>query len=242
MKKKHVLKYSLILNFILFIFLTFTFIYLGGISKVSSAIQNRNSELIERTEEPIYLNRESVFESLKTDNDDIILIGDSITQRNEWAEAMNNPHIINRGIDSDTVYGVAKRIHLETQDQPKQIFIEIGINDIYHENDLSLVFEYYQEIAETIKNESPNTEVFIISAMPVNNTKYSHPINNQDVQNYNVKLKELAEKNEFTFIDIYSAFIKSGTNEMDEKYTYDGVHPNSLGYEVMQNNLKPYIK
>ena len=57
-----------------------------------------------------------------------LLLGDSMTENFE--KHISNPHILNFGISGDFSSGLIQRIHSVVKQQPKQIFIMIGINDL----------------------------------------------------------------------------------------------------------------
>jgi len=57
-----------------------------------------------------YYQRSTLFEKLPIDSDDIVFLGNSITNGCEWHELFNNPNIKNRGISSDVSMGVYDRL------------------------------------------------------------------------------------------------------------------------------------
>lgn len=77
-----------------------------------------------------YYQRASLFESLPVTSEDIIFIGNSITDGGEWHELFNNPHVKNRGISGDTTQGVFDRLDAIVNGQPAKIFLMIGINNV----------------------------------------------------------------------------------------------------------------
>lgn len=184
------------------------------------------------------INRRETFEELLPKKDCILFIGDSITQRNEWAEMLENPSIINRGIDSDRITWLNERMENLLKNEPKIVFLKIGINDIMDGKETTQLIEEYTIILEKLKSFK-NAKIYIQSCLPVNNTKYNHPINNQNVLDFNKNLKNLVEKFEYNFIDLYPLF--ANNNELDENLTRDGVHLNGKGYKIWCNELKKYI-
>ena len=54
-------------------------------------------------------------------------------------------------------------------------------------------------------------------------------------------LKELAEKEKLTYIDLYSHFVDPATGKMNINYTNDGVHLLGKGYLKWVEIVKPYI-
>lgn len=185
------------------------------------------------------LNRRETFEELKPKKDCILFIGDSITQRNEWAEMLENNSIINRGIDSDRITWLAERMENLLKNEPKKVFLKIGINDIMDGKPINQLIEEYTIILEKFKNFK-NAKIYVQSCLPVNNSKYKHPINNEDVLEFNKKLKPLTEKFNYNFINLYPLF-STEKNELNEDLTRDGVHLNGKGYKIWCNELKKYI-
>ncbi len=52
-----------------------------------------------------YYQRATLFEKLPIDSDDIVFLGNSITNGCEWHELFNNPNIKNRGITQTFQWG-----------------------------------------------------------------------------------------------------------------------------------------
>lgn len=84
----------------------------------------------ERKYSTYYYQRASLFEQLPTSSDDILFIGNSITDGGEWSELFQNPHVKNRGISGDTTWRVYDRISVLLKGKPAQIFLMIGINNV----------------------------------------------------------------------------------------------------------------
>ena len=49
------------------------------------------------------------------------------------------------------------------------------------------------------------------------------------------------DKTDIPFVDYYSNMVCISNGDQLSKYTNDGVHPNSQGYEVMESLIKPVI-
>lgn len=190
-----------------------------------------------------YLNRQSLLEQLSLNEDSIVFIGDSLVQRNEWAETFQDINMANRGIDSDTIAGVLNRIDIIAQDQPKQIFILIGANDIYQQAySQDELIAQYQQIIDAIKAASPDTVITPISVLPVNSTSYNHPINNDLVVAFNEVLAELSQQNDLDYVDAYSGLVDGETNELVAAYTNDGIHLTGEGYAIVNEAVSEYLR
>ena len=57
----------------------------------------------------------------------------------------------------------------------------------------------------------------------------------------NVRIKLLAEKYGYEFVDMYSALMNPETGEIYDEYTTDGGHLTSAGYEVFTRELTPVL-
>ncbi|MDT2761833.1 GDSL-type esterase/lipase family protein [Aerococcus urinaeequi] len=190
-----------------------------------------------------YLNRQSLFESMPLSKDTVVFIGDSIVQRNEWAESFGSTNYINRGIDNDTISGVLGRINSIVQYNPKQIFLMVGINDIYQNTgDQEELINQYQQLIDKVKETAPETVITVTSILPVNKSVYNHMADNNIIIEFNEKLKEFCETNDITYVDTFSEFYDQENNEMPANYTNDGIHLNGDGYKVLDEKLKEYIQ
>ena len=53
-------------------------------------------------------------------------------------------------------------------------------------------------------------------------------------------IERYCEENNITYIDMYNELTDDDGN-FNKKYTYDGLHPNTLGYAKVTRVLMPYI-
>ncbi|HAA32572.1 MAG TPA: G-D-S-L family lipolytic protein [Cyanobacteria bacterium UBA8553] len=185
-----------------------------------------------------YLDRKSLFDILPSSKNAVIFLGDSITNKCEWAELFGNQDMKNRGINGDNTYGLLKRLDQITNLQPKKIFIMIGINDIIAKEKTDSIIYKYRLILRGIKQSIPGTQVFVQSVLPVNN-RLKMIANNNDIITLNNKIKILSEEFQYKYIDLYSIF--STNNQLTELYTNDGIHLNGIGYLTWKQALLEYI-
>lgn len=235
---------SLILNLIFVSCFIFIIGKKGGISYVSAKIKNTISKDSQSKKLfPYYYDRKDLFSHLKIKNNDIVFLGDSLTDYNEWAEAFSNPSIKNRGIAGDRIWGVYDRLDEITVGQPKKIFIMIGINDIGALESNNSIIDYYDKIIKNIERNSPDTKIFVESLLPVNSKKNIEAlpkVKNSEIIDLNKKINTLAKKENINFVNLYPLFEKNG--EMNSSLTTDGVHLNSEGYKIWENAISKYIQ
>jgi lysophospholipase L1-like esterase len=151
-----------------------------------------------------------------------------------------NPNIKNRGIGGDDTDGVLERLDEVTESKPAKIFIMIGTNDLAYGKTVEYVIENYKKILAQIKQQTPNTKVYIQSVLPVDyDIHYTRPI--ADIMEINRQLQELSKENNLVYIDLFSLF-KTDKNKLNSDYSLDGLHPNGKGYEVWKEEIVKYIK
>lgn len=215
----------------------------GGISYLNTKIfqlLNAKSKSLQVAEETYYLHQTSQFEILPKSNLETIFLGDSITDECEWAELLRNPNVKNRGISGDTTNGILNRLDDLLKSNPKKIFLMVGINDFFHTNkSVEQIYEDYKKIVD-MRDRCPNTELFIQSVLPVNNSKYKINVNNDNVIKLNERLKELAKETSCQYIDLFS-HLSDSQNQLDSRYTLDGVHLNGQAYLVWKQAIEKYI-
>lgn len=185
-----------------------------------------------------YYERTTLFNELPIPPGSIVFLGDSLTFRTEWGELFPGKNVINRGIGSDTTEGVLDRLDSVIAAQPKQIFLLIGVNDLKIRS-VSATIKSYSVIIDRIQSGSPNTEIFIQSLLPVNNSRYGNILTNDKIKKMNMKLRSLANSSGVHFIDLYSTFAKD--DQLPEEYTIDGIHLTGKGYILWRESIKEYV-
>jgi lysophospholipase L1-like esterase len=205
---------------------------------------------IKKTNDQDYFEKVGRLEGFSISDTDIIFIGNSLIAMNDWGKAFNNESIKNFGIGGETTFGILKRIAKVVYPNPNKIFIDIGVNDIAgrtHGYPLpkvysldSLIFNY-EQIVTFIKVNSPRTNVFIQSILPISNTgTLACSGCNEKIVTANIKLKELAVKEKCTYVDLHKHFLSNG--QINNLYTTDGIHLNKKGYELWESIIKDFVK
>lgn len=83
----------------------------------------------------------------------------------------------------------------------------------------------------------------ICSVLPVKQYKWRPEVTDcaDRIIRLNAMLKEYARKNKITYVDYHSA-MKDEENGLPEKWSYDGVHLNGEGYDVIESLILKAIK
>lgn len=225
---KKFLSLSIVLNVALLSVCTFVFFKLGGFDRFL------NDKPVSYAE-----GRVATFSQLEISKDNIVFVGDSITEGGEWNEIFDDLSILNRGINGDFSEGVLNRIDDILIDHPKKIFLLIGINDLAHEIDPDEIEKNYRGIMEKSKKLSPETSIYIQSLLPNNPSAGSKEVPSKDIMSFNKKLQSIANEYGATYVDLFSKFEKE--NKLNEDLTYDGLHLNANGYLLWSNEIEKYI-
>lgn len=190
-----------------------------------------------------YYHRMTLFEALPNAPDEIIFLGDSITDGSEWSELFGSPRIKNRGISGDVTEGVLYRLSEVTESDPSQIFIMIGVNDLARGISVDSLLSNYSRIIDRIKLDSPNTEIFIQSILPVNDafTRFSsHTDKTPQIKQSNTRLEALADDEGARFIDLFDD-LSTDEEKLNPDYTEDGLHLNGAGYQIWKSAIEAYL-
>ncbi|MCM4166551.1 hypothetical protein KCTC52924_03488 [Arenibacter antarcticus] len=192
-----------------------------------------------------YYQRKAQFEAAPDTEDEIIFLGNSITEGGNWEALFPNKNVVNRGISGDVTAGILNRLSEVISSQPQKIFLLIGTNDLARGETESYVVDHVASILQEIKNESENTELFLQNILPVNpavGDKFSgHKKNQQLIVSVNRVLSELSKRMNITFIDLHKNFSNS-KGVLKPRYTDDGLHLNKKGYQKWKRVLKNYMR
>jgi lysophospholipase L1-like esterase len=193
-----------------------------------------------------YLQRMDLFHSFPVVSDAVVFLGNSITERGGWHELLPGEKIANRGIGGDNVFGVLARLDDIIASRPQKIFLMIGINDLASRSwPVDFVYEHYVEIVDRLKRETPGTELFIQSVLPINEELVkvvSFKGKSGNIKEFNDKLKRLAYDRKITYIDVYEQLVNT-EGQLDIQYTNDGIHlkPNAYKLWVSYLNENNYL-
>ncbi|WP_193372314.1 family 20 glycosylhydrolase [Pedobacter arcticus] len=190
-----------------------------------------------------YWQKLSHFETLPKKEHQTLFIGDSITDGGEWATIFGDTDILNMGISGDISAGVINRLPSLINRQPKKVFLLIGINDLARNVSVDSLFKNISLITNYIKQESPSTQIFVQSILPVNNsfkTFATHTNKTASILQVNTLLQSESKKLNYTFLDFYNDFCdKQG--KLNANFTNDGLHLKGAGYALWKHLLYPYV-
>ena len=165
---------------------------------------------------------------------DVAFLGDSLTDGYDVKLYYPDYLVSNRGIGGDTTIGLEERLEISVYDlKPKVAVMLIGANN------MATMFDNYESILQGFEDNLPNTKIILLSLTSMSGEWGKK---NQLAAYSNVKIKMLAEKYDYTYVDLYSALLNLESGEIYAEYTTDGGHLTSRGYEVLTEKITPAIE
>tara|TARA_Y100000385_G_C13059454_1_gene623617 strand:+ start:1045 stop:1731 length:687 start_codon:yes stop_codon:yes gene_type:complete len=192
-----------------------------------------------------YQAENSNLKPLKNNEKRVVFMGNSITEF--WSTYSNffeaNINYINRGISGQTTPQMLIRFRQDVIDlKPIVVIILAGINDIAQNtgpSSIKMIENNIFSMAELAKIN--NIQVILCSVLPAKKFPWAPTIEPSPiVMELNQRIKNYTEQNEITYVNYFDA-MKNSSNGMKKELADDGIHPNSKGYQIMEEILKKEI-
>ncbi|MRG46098.1 GDSL family lipase [Chitinophaga sp. SYP-B3965] len=187
-----------------------------------------------------YEGRMDLYNQLNNQPADILFLGNSITERGEWAELLPGRKIANRGIGGDNTFGVLARLDGVIKQQPGRIFLLIGINDIGRSAPTEVILSNYRQIVAKLTAGLPRTKLIIQSVLPMNDGKLAYDYlkgKAAKVKALNEGIVLIAKEFKLTYLNLHELFADE-KGELKAEYTKDGIHLEPAAYVDWVNWLK----
>ena len=168
----------------------------------------------------------------------IVFMGNSITEG--WLrirpEFFANKQYINRGIGGQTTPQMLLRFRQDVINlMPSAVVILAGVNDIAGNtgpSTIEMIVDNIVSMAELAK--ANNIKVILCSVLPVSDFPWRQGLEPAEkVVKLNKQLKTYANKNNLVYVDYFTATADE-SNGLKKELGSDGVHPNIIGYLIME--------
>jgi lysophospholipase L1-like esterase len=177
----------------------------------------------------------SFFETYPVTPEDVVFLGDSITEAGLWPEIFPDLPVKNRGRGGDTVALLAGRLDQVVSGRPRAIFLNIGTNDLTHgPKDREVSYRQYREIIDRIRQASPSTGIHVQSLLP-RGVKFRG-----EIEAFNAALREIAQEIGVHYVDLYPHFLAEDGSIRDD-LSNDELHLLGEGYALWAQLLAPEI-
>lgn len=174
----------------------------------------------------------------------IVLLGDSITEQNQTKQ-LAGMRVVNQGIGGDQIdiptsnAGVRRRLHLVAQARPSDVFLMIGINDLWWSGKtVDEAKADYTSLVKALPAAVPNARIHIESVLP---TSGQYAYLNPKVVELNKHIQQLASESRLDYIDLVP-LMQDEKGELRKELTTDGIHLTAEGYKVLMGVLEQKLK
>ena len=168
----------------------------------------------------------------------VVFMGNSITEGWKYLRPgyfAGKPYIC-RGISGQTTPQMLIRFRPDVIAlKPEVVLILAGINDIAGNTGPATLEMIEDNVTSMVELAKANgIQVILCSVLPA----YDFPWNpgvfpSEKIVLLNKWIKEYASNNGFAYLDYYSSMV-DGRKGLKTEYSEDGVHPNEIGYSVME--------
>jgi len=168
----------------------------------------------------------------------VVFMGNSITEGwIQWRpEFFEGKPYVNRGISGQTTPQMVLRFRQDVIDlKPSAVVILAGINDIAGNtgpSTIEMIMDNLISMAELAK--ANHIKVIFCSVLPAKDFPWRPGLEPAEkVVKLNSLLRDYSKEQGLIYVDYYSA-MEDDSNGLREDLGYDGVHPNGLGYSIME--------
>jgi len=173
----------------------------------------------------------------------VVLLGDSITEGFDVQKYFPGRRVINRGIGADVIgnamapgdpRGVLQRLDNSLFDcAPASVFILIGINDLNGGHTLDQMTDGYRELLKRIRAKRPDLPVYVQSVLP---TRGGYSGKNPVIVEFNKRLLALAAEFKCSYLDLHP-LLCDAKGELKEDFTKDGLHLTEPAYLIWREQI-----
>lgn len=174
------------------------------------------------------------FAALSSSPDDVVFLGDSITELSRWHELFPGAPVRNRGISGDTTDGVLRRLDQITAGKPAKVFLLIGTNDLLWDTPEEEIAGNIERIVDRIATESPTTEIYVQSVLP-RGIDYR-----ENVETLNAMVRARLGS-DATWIDLYPLFLADDGSIRDD-LANDELHLLGPGYVIWRDHIDHQVR
>jgi lysophospholipase L1-like esterase len=169
----------------------------------------------------------SIFQSTPGDAE-VVMLGDSLTERGNWQEILPEFKVINRGISSDETSGVLARLPEVISRHPRQVFLMIGANDLQRGIEPEVVAANIEQVVRSLQEAhvSPVLESVLLVGDKLVAEGYRDI--NPSTERLNNLLRNVARNMNVPFLELNSTLAPSG--RLASEFTYDGQHLKGEAY------------
>lgn len=156
---------------------------------------------------------------------DVVMFGDSLTERGKWQDMFPAIKIGNRGISGDDTAGMISRVDDVISTQAKTVYIMAGTNDV---SERVPPEESFNNLKVIYKKLTPHGIKVIFQSTIYGDSKRVEK--NRELKELNDSMLRWCKSNGISYIDLNASLSPDGY--LLNEYTIDGIHLNIDGYKI----------
>ena len=186
-----------------------------------------------------HFNEELDFGTLYLPQANIVMLGNSLTQKMAWNELLRRCDVVNRGVSVDVTAGILARLPRIISLHPKIVFIEGGINDIGLQIPDEQIIGNLSKIVDTLNLNGIIPVVNLIDH--VSNFYLNEREVNQEISRINESLVRMATEKKAEVINLNQIIAPNDT--LLRIYARgDGCHLTSKTYTVWKEAIEKILQ
>ena len=161
-----------------------------------------------------------------------LFIGDSITDSLAFYELIDQNNVIAKlGL---TTLKAQDEIETISNQNPENIYLMFGMNDILTFRDTEKFIKHYKELIDIVRKKFPEAKIYIQSILPVSSkVKDKKPaLTNENINKFNQCLIDMAEQENIAYLNTNS-IVEGDMNLLEP----DGIHVKYKFYELWLDYL-----
>ncbi len=160
---------------------------------------------------------------------DVVFIGDSRVQIPQWSDMFPAASVANRGIGGDTLDGLLKHIDNLGMNSPEVVVLEMGVNDVLRRRQPEFTSVLADQVMKKLKPVAGRMVILEVIDCAV------EECDRNSVADLNSRFRALSVQYGAQFVALNPYL--SGPEGLLPAYSYDGLHLNAEGYQVLTGIL-----
>jgi lysophospholipase L1-like esterase/dienelactone hydrolase len=191
-------------------------------------------------ENPHYFKRMELFATQK-EQKDVVLLGNSLTERGQWDAILAGKAVANRGIGSDITEGYIHRLNEVFALKPTLCFIEGGVNDLAHGIAQNIIISNLTLLVDGLRSHNIIPVLHTVTLVASNYRSLDPAIFNRSIKKLNLAIAALAKEKKVSLIDLNKK-ITDGQFLLKKYAIEDGIHYTAATYDLWGKEIKKILR
>ncbi|BDZ47679.1 GDSL-type esterase/lipase family protein [Naasia aerilata] len=171
----------------------------------------------------------------ETDSTTTVFLGDSLTEKGNWAERFPELDVVNLGVSGDTTEQVLERLHDVIEKAPSTIVVMVGTNDLAWRRSVESIVRNMESILWRLHSELPDARILVQSVLPRDRELADR------VKEINIHVRQFAPTVKAEWVDLWPVFAEED-GEIKAEFSGDRLHLNEEGYAAWAEALRGQLR